>query len=103
MPNFWVGTTMSPPVKRRDDIKKIVEEYGGKLRENELYSELEKGKAYVLIKGPSDSVKAKAMLDRIGATEVIVVLDLDESTQAYALTRQKKPPAKRSTPRRPKS
>ena len=93
---------MSPPVKRRDDIKKIVEEYGGKLRENQLYSELEKGKAYVLIKGPNDSAKAKAMLDRIGATEVMVVLDLDESTEAYALVR-KKSPAKRSAPRRAKS
>jgi hypothetical protein len=102
VPNFWVGTTMSPPSKRRDDIKKIVEEYGGKLRENQLYSELEKGKGYVLIKGPNDPIKAKAMLDRIGATDVIVVLDLDESMEAYALRPARKPPAKRSAPRRAK-
>jgi hypothetical protein len=43
------------------------------------------------------------MLDRIGATDVKVLLDLDESTAAYALVPGTKPPAKRSASRRTKS
>jgi len=83
VPRYWVSVSASPPCKRRDDVRAIVELYGAKLSEDQLYFPLAEGGACALIEGPDDPVDAKAMLDHLEARAVVTLLSVDEAEQAF--------------------
>lgn len=86
MPFHWVKIVSSPPVKRRDDVKKICHAHGADLIGGQIYYDDVEGAAYALVQGPDGEQGQSALLDELGALEWLGLVDADQKASG------KKPP-----------
>lgn len=77
MPYHWVRIRSSPPQKRRDDVRTICEENGGRLVEEQTFYD-ESGQAYALVEVPGDGAKVEKLLGELGATSWKGLVHADE-------------------------
>lgn len=82
MPYEWVRISASPPLRRRDQVRKIVEEdFDAKLDGDQIYFPDAEGTAYALIKIPKGFRKRRELLDALGARDNVSLLDADEKAR----------------------
>lgn len=86
MPFHWVKIGSSPPVKRRNDVKKICNDHGADLIGNQIYYDEAVGTAFALVKGPDGEQGQQDLLNALAALEWIGLVDADEKAAG------KKPP-----------
>lgn len=86
MPFHWVKIGSSPPVKRRNDVKKICNDHGADLIGNQIYYDESVGTAFALVKGPDGEQGQQDLLNALAALEWIGLVDADEKAAG------KKPP-----------
>lgn len=77
MPYSWVKVRTSPPRERRDEIADICRQHGGRLCERQLFYN-EEGSAYALVEWPHREEAAQALLEEIGASDHVALVDADE-------------------------
>ena len=86
MPFHWVKIVSSPPVKRRDDVKKICHDHGADLVAGQIYYDDAEGTAFALVEGPDGEKEQQALLDALDALQWVGLVDADEKAAG------KKPP-----------
>jgi hypothetical protein len=86
VPFHWVKIVSSPPVKRRNDVKKLCNDHGADLVGGQIYYDDEEGSAFALVKGPDGEQEQKALLDALQSLQWIGLVDADEKEAG------KKPP-----------
>ena len=86
MPFHWVKIVSSPPVKRRDDVKKICHDHGADLIGGQIYYDDAEGAAYALVEGPEGEQGQRELLDALGSLQWVGLVDADEKAAG------KKPP-----------
>jgi hypothetical protein len=86
VPFHWVKIVSSPPVKRRDDVKKICHDHGADLIGGQIFYDDEEGSAFALVKGPEGEQGQSELLAALGALEWVGLVDANEKESG------KKPP-----------
>jgi len=82
MPYNWLTISNTPdPREFRERIVSAVEAQGGKV-ETVLWA-VGMARAYALTKGPDDPVKQKALMKTLPVLDLMVLLDVDETLQAF--------------------
>ena len=77
MPFHWVKIPSSPPIERREEVKKICEEHDARLAFDQIFYDPE-GSAYALVQGPNDSCQAGKLFRELHAIKVLLLVDADE-------------------------
>ena len=86
MPFHWVKIGSSPPVKRRDDVKKICHDHGADLIGGQIFYDDEEGVAFALVEGPQGEQAQSELLAALGALQWVGLVDANEKESG------KKPP-----------
>jgi hypothetical protein len=94
MPYNWMRIPSSPPAKRRDQVRKICEDYGGRLVEDQTFYD-ETGQAYALVYLPDDDGQVDGLVGEIGATSWKGLVHADEMAGG------RKPPQSKKRDQRP--
>lgn len=77
MPYHWTTITSSPPLERRVQVAAICRRHGGHLCENQIFYD-DNGGTYALVQLPADETRQRALLDELGATSELGLVDADE-------------------------
>jgi hypothetical protein len=77
MPHYWVKIPSSPAKERRDVVKAKAQGKGGRLLTDEIYFDAN-GQAFALVQVPADPAKQQEVLQAIGATSALGLVDADE-------------------------
>jgi hypothetical protein len=80
MPFHWTIVPSSPARKRKDDVAAICRRHGGRLVGEQIFFDDMEGRAHALIGAP-DNATLRAILDDLGATEWLGLVDADEKEQ----------------------
>jgi hypothetical protein len=83
MPYHWVLIPSSPPDKRRTEVAEICRSHNARLCERQTYYD-EQGQARVLIQVPDDEAEIVALLEELGATAALGLVDADEQTDGLS-------------------
>ena len=86
MPFHWVKIKSSPPVKRRDDVKRICHDHGADLIGGQIFYDEAEGTAFALVKGPDGEKGQSDLLEALQAEQWVGLVDADEKAAG------KKPP-----------
>jgi hypothetical protein len=89
MPFHWLRIPSSPPQERRDQVRKICNEYGGRLVEEQIFYD-ESGQAYALISLPSGDGSVEKLVGDLGATSWKGLVHADEKAGGKQPPRSKK-------------
>src|SRR3954449_1674476 len=100
MPHNWLKLSNTPPpwdevsqnpVKYREAVEKTVAYFGGRVID--MYWAVSEHHSYVLVDGPNDPVKLKALARALPSIAIQQVLDVKEAQRAFDLARKApKPP-----------
>jgi hypothetical protein len=90
VPYHWTIIPSSPPKQRRNDVAAKCRQHGGRLCENQIFFDEQEGQAYALIFA-ADEATLRAILDDLGATERLGLVDADEKEQGKHPPRSGRP------------
>jgi hypothetical protein len=80
MPYSWLKISTSPPRERRDEVADLCRRHGGRLCERQIFYN-EDGTAFALVEWPSREEAAQALLEELGATDQVGLVDADEKAE----------------------
>jgi hypothetical protein len=78
-----VKVPTSRPSERLGRVREVIGRYGVELRLDDLFVDVERKAAYVLVSAPNDPVNTKAMLTELEALDVVFLLDTTEADAAH--------------------
>jgi hypothetical protein len=81
VPFIWTKMHSSPPNERRNQVREICRQHGGRLCDNEIFYSDEEGVAFALIEVPADADQRQHLLDDLGAEEWHGLVNVDEKTR----------------------